>query len=250
MARVPSALSPARASEQSALHTIRQMTKDIPGLQRSPSPVEAIGAPRDAAVVNIGNGAHRGRELEVYGKGGAIPSAPVEKPESPPLFRPGGQITGKYDDTSLHTSSGKEGSYFALPGGKLGFELDGFHGIITGNDAVAFNRETGESFSLTVKYGNGSFSMGEMKELKETPFNPGKAQPLFTEGTQKDIKIERTNESEFAVSLLHPTTGEPLEGRGYLNPDGSFSLQFSNGARLSGNYAFGEDGELLIFGED
>ncbi len=90
---------------------------------------------------------------------------PVERPQS--LFQSDKIIKGSYGDGKFSTASGEQGTYYGLPNGQVGFEIDGFKGVMmNAHTAVVYNKETGEAYSMNVRYDANEFSMGNIKEVK------------------------------------------------------------------------------------
>lgn len=173
--------------------------------------------------------------------------ADVSKPEPSSVFSPGKDVEGVYRNGKFKTESGEVGEYFPLNNGKIGFTIDGFHGVLTGNKAIAYNPETEEFYSMKIKYEDGKFRITNIQPgMVELP-PPGGRKPIFTEGEHRGVRVAYNESGELKIGIYQSETGEWLEGRGVLNPDGTFLIRFSNGRDFTGHYGFDANGKLLIF---
>lgn len=171
----------------------------------------------------------------------------VAQPEPSSIFSSGQDIEGVYRNGKFKTESGEVGEYFPLNNGKIGFTIDGFHGVLTGSKAIAYNPETEEFYSMYIKYEDGKFRITDIQPGKVELPPPGGRKPIFTEGEHRGVRVAHTDSGELKIGLYQSETGEWLEGRGVLNPDGTFLIGFSNGTNFTGHYGFDDNGKLLIF---
>lgn len=173
--------------------------------------------------------------------------ADVSKPEPSSVFSPGKDVEGVYRNGKFKTEDGQIGEYFPLNNGKIGFTIDGFHGILTGNKALAYNPETKEFYSMYIEYGDGKFKITDVQPGRVEVPPTGERKPIFTEGEHRGVRVARTDSGQVKIGIYQSETGQWLEGRGVLNPDGTYLIGFENGTHFTGHYGFDENGKLLIF---
>jgi len=171
----------------------------------------------------------------------------VEPTNRPPVFTPGESVSGNYRNGNFITESGYSGTYKAMPGGQISFEINGFKGIFMSNHtAMVYNNQTGESYEMKVRVGDGKFEIIDIKELSEKPFDPAGKKPLFVEGQSNNVHIRHDSKGNVGVSFPGPD-GETVTGQGFMDPDGVMILALSNGATIKVKYDFSADGKLQIY---
>ena len=95
-----------------------------------------------------------------------IPVRPTEK-----LFQPGKVVEGSYGDGKFSTVDGQSGTYYPLRNGMLGFEIDGYKGVMVNqHTAAVFNPSTGEAYSMSVRYDGDKFSLSNVQEVSGMRF--------------------------------------------------------------------------------
>ncbi|MDZ4786910.1 MAG: hypothetical protein SGJ02_12625 [bacterium] len=167
--------------------------------------------------------------------------------ESVPLFEQGGSVHGYFRSNRFITDSGIQGSYQAMSGGQISFEAGGFKGILMPNGkAMAYNSQSGESYSMQVKFGKGEFSISNIEPLSKEPFVPGDAKPLFIQGQNPNIGVRYNTSGDIQVKFPG-ADGKEVIGKGFMSPNGIMILALSNGATVEAHYNFSEDGKLQIF---
>ena len=204
---------------------------------------------KPSAVVHLGD-TPSPKEVQTYTRTMLRPTTAVEdisRPEPSSVFSSGQDIEGVYRNGKFKTESGEVGEYFPLNNGKIGFTIDGFHGVLTGNKAIAYNPETEEFYSMYIKYEDGKFRITDIQPGKVELPPPGGRKPIFTEGEHRGVRVARSDSGELKIGIYQSETGKWLEGRGVLNPDGTFLIGFSNGTNFTGHYGFDANGKLLIF---
>lgn len=204
---------------------------------------------KSSAIVRLGETPSQ-TGVQTYTRAMLRPTTAVEdisRPEPSSIFSSGQNIDGVYGNGKFKTENGEVGEYFALNNGKIGFTIDGFHGVLTGNRAIAYNPETEEFYSMYIKYEDGKFRITDIQPGKVELPPPGGRKPIFTEGEHRGVRVAHNESGELKIGIYQSETGEWLEGRGVLNPDGTFLIRFSNGRDFTGHYGFDANGKLLIF---
>ena len=205
----------------------------------------------DAAVVQLRKDAKAQDSASVYKRIPARPIAPadikdIEAPEKP-VFSPGATLSGVYGVGEFKTENGHSGNYYALNGGRIGFEINGFQGILSGNEATAYNPETGESYTMNIRYGGGKFEITNIEEAKPQQFEPKNQKPVVVEGDTKHFKMRYDDTGKIQVEIHGIETDEVQTGEGVLLPDGTFTIRFGEQSAVTGSWRFNADGQLELY---
>lgn len=182
---------------------------------------------------------------------GPITARPVDitqvEPKREPVFSPGQEVYGTYGAGTFETKSGHKGTFEGAPGGQITFEIGGFKGIMMPNQtAYAYNHQTGESYEMKIRYGDGQFKIGEIKPLTEKLFDSTGLKPMVVQGENPNIKFRYNGQNDIAVSFPDGQGGT-VKGQGFMDGKGTMILALSNGGTIQAKYSFTEDGLLQIF---
>jgi len=153
--------------------------------------------------------AHPGRELKLRA---------YEPPaNSDPLFEEGATVEGRYGKGHFITESGEHGRYRRLKNGRIQFQVGDFRGILRpDHKALAYNKETGEMYSMDIYYRDGKFRMTNMKEVDPNDYLPP-ANTEVTNDTSNDFELRVLGDGALTRGFLGNAATNAGKDRSYTD---------------------------------